>query len=780
ESNGSALSKLGKRHSKQSSTGTASSAKDRTSTNSNNESVARSSTTAPLLPTPVQGSATRGTFADDASEAIVNLKIADSPPPTNNTVQFPSINEQLNGENGQPVRQLAESDTDSDGEAPLANIAALAAQRLSMAYNSNGNNNGNGMQPQMQQQMQQRSSMAVPGYGGQMPMQQQMMPNTQSFYGGNPAMAMNQMGQMYPGMQQQQQQQPFMYSQQDPNQMIMMGAGGNMQMQGPGSLHGRPTTYMDANGGMNMWNQQQLQQQGMMGMNMGMEPVGGPLLTVEKKVDPIERPTGLVGAIATREQMKSEQKYRDSSSLMRERQMRRNQAMNMTNSMFGQPGVVGGRIGGGGAFPSMYGAPQGWADDNMSMMSGGSGRAPYMQMAPSLSAEQLGAPNMRSTMYGGGMQMGGVGMMGMNNMGMNQMGMNGMGMNGMMGAVGGADADDNVALSTYAANNARMSMAGAGDMHPLRATMQSRMSLSSPHLATMNSQAQQQMMLQQQLQMQQLSMMQNPIIPAAEQQRRMSIASIGAGAGVGVVSAPPMPRSHTYNTITSASGPFNVVNSRHSLASSASGSGGSSSGSSPLAMQSRVPASRWVKESSNLRIQTKAQSNGSDMRASTMPRPRGATNGSSNSTARANITSVYELPGRSSNRTPEKTSSFARPGASRARGANYAARFENESESDDDSGSGSSEDEGTRSRKTPKELKKFFNLFVDRCLDVKPYAWLDLPVAFDAYNNFCSRNGLHGDGVANKSQFQNLMESAEWQLKTKDNGIRAYYNACLV
>ncbi|KAJ2381420.1 hypothetical protein GGI23_007589 [Coemansia sp. RSA 2559] len=200
-------------------------------------------------------------------------------------------------------------------------------------------------------------------------------------------------------------------------------------------------------------------------------------------------------------------------------------------------------------------------------------------------------------------------------------------------------------------------------------------------------------------------------------------------------------------------------------------------------MQSRVPASRWVKESSNLRIQTNVHSNGSgDMRASTMPRPRGATNGSSNGTARANITSVYELPGRSSNRTPEKTSSFARPGASRAKGAKYAARFANDSDEDDDDAtdSDSSGGVGARARKTPKELKKYFNLFVDRCLDVKPYAWLELAVAFDAYSNFCSRNGLHGNGVANKNQFQDLMESAEWQLKTKDNGIRAYYNACLV
>ena len=66
----------------------------------------------------------------------------------------------------------------------------------------------------------------------------------------------------------------------------------------------------------------------------GMNPIGGdsdgyggPLLTLEKKTDPIERPTGLVGAIANREQVRSEQKYRDSSSLMRGRNMRRQQAM---------------------------------------------------------------------------------------------------------------------------------------------------------------------------------------------------------------------------------------------------------------------------------------------------------------------------------------------------------------------------------------------------------------------------------------------------------------------
>ncbi|KAJ1887998.1 hypothetical protein LPJ66_008800, partial [Kickxella alabastrina] len=56
------------------------------------------------------------------------------------------------------------------------------------------------------------------------------------------------------------------------------------------------------------------------------------------------------------------------------------------------------------------------------------------------------------------------------------------------------------------------------------------------------------------------------------------------------------------------------------------------------------------------------------------------------------------------------------------------------------------------------------------CLDIKPYAWVDFTVAFDAYKSFCSRNGMSGKDVATSSQFQDLMSTAEWQLKTRDTG----------
>ncbi|KAJ1870666.1 hypothetical protein LPJ71_011989, partial [Coemansia sp. S17] len=323
------------------------------------ESLSHSST-APSLPTPVSGTAARGaSFVDEASAAISNLKLVESPPPVNpNGMQM-------------GVRQLAESDTESDSDAPLGNIVARGGAGPGAMAHSNA------LQLQQQMMMMQRASTmgggGMVGHNQMMAMQQQqgmvppMIQHTQSMYGAN----------MNPQMMQMQPQSMYV---QDPNQLMAMQQ--NMMMAGGGGVPmpfqaggARPNTYMDPNGG-NMWGQQQ-QQMGMMGI--GMDSVGGPLLTVEKKVDPIERPTGLVGAIANREQMKSEQKYRDSSSLMKERQMRRNQAMGMNNAVFANPHMhqqMGGArfAGGGGAFPNMYGgAQQGWNDDNMSMMSGMSG-----------------------------------------------------------------------------------------------------------------------------------------------------------------------------------------------------------------------------------------------------------------------------------------------------------------------------------------------------------------------------------------------------------------------
>ncbi|OLY82209.1 hypothetical protein AYI68_g3673 [Smittium mucronatum] len=57
----------------------------------------------------------------------------------------------------------------------------------------------------------------------------------------------------------------------------------------------------------------------------------GPLISFEQKANPIERATGLIGTIATREQIKSEQKYRDSTSIIKDRKMRRYAASAMGN-----------------------------------------------------------------------------------------------------------------------------------------------------------------------------------------------------------------------------------------------------------------------------------------------------------------------------------------------------------------------------------------------------------------------------------------------------------------
>ncbi|KAJ1647319.1 hypothetical protein LPJ64_001300 [Coemansia asiatica] len=755
-SNGSITSKHLKRQSKNSTNTTATTAASSNKDSfrsSGAESVSHVSTP-PSLPTPVTASAAHGTFGDEASEAIVNLKIIDSPPAVNssNGARFGG-----QAQNNDPVMRLVDdSEDDSESDAPLGSIVSRLAQNMGDANGANMMQQTQQQLLQQQQQMQmqmqmQRASTVVPGMGGPAQMMGMQQPNmithTQSMYGATPNTNTATMVQMFP---QQQQQQMFT---QDPNQMMISG-GMPMPYQNSPSVRGsRPNTYMDPAGG--AWGQQ-LGAMGMnMGMNMGMgmDSVGGPLLTVEKKIDPIERPTGLVGAIATREQMKSEQKYRDSSSLMKERQMRRNQAMGMNNAIYTQQ--PGARFGGGGqGFPSMYGAPQGWNDDTMSMMSGMSGRAPYAQIAPSLSAEQLSGPYMRSTMYGGvpqpGLQMAGGAM---------------------------ANDEDDIALSVYAggvgAGGNRLSMA-APDVHPLRAAMQSGMSASSPHLATSmnpyNHHQQQQLQLQllqqqqqiQQLQLQQLQQQHQQPSNAFgdQQQRRMSVAG-----------APPAPISngrnglaHTISAGTSLS--YNQLNSRHSVVSSSSGSGSSGNGS--LAIQPRASANRWIKESSNLRVESGVRGGKDSAKASTMPRPRGP----SSSGTRNNITSVYELPGRSS------AVRIAEPAKPSVRASAYDTQYSSDEDDDDSEGGGNLG--YSSSRKVSKELKQFFNVFADKCLDVKPYAWVDFSAAFDAYKSFCNRNGLRGTEVATSSQFQDLMEAAEWQLKTRESGVRAYYNTCLI
>ncbi|KAJ2717196.1 hypothetical protein H4R19_000140 [Coemansia spiralis] len=724
--------------------------------NSTSEKSLSHSSTAPSLPTPALGATSHGTFADEASEAIVNLKIAESPRPANNGLA------RTDGQGSQPARQLAVSDTESDSDEPLGDIVSRNSQAVGMA-------------PRQQQLMppqpapMHRASTATAMLGGAqqafaMQQQQQqpgmmmsMVQQTQSMYGAVP----NVQHQMYPQLQ------PQAYGQ-DPALAMggqMMGPSGMaMPLQGPGSARGRPTTYMDAAGG--VWSMPQ-PQHAMMGM--GMDSVGGPLLTMDRKVDPIERPTGLVGAIATREQMKSEQKYRDSSSLMKERQMRRNQAMGMANPAFPQP--AGPRFGGGGAVNSMYGAPQGWADDTMSLASGVSGRAPYAQLAPSLSAEQLSGVPMRGTIYGG-------------------VPLNGMGA-GMVAPAGpyGAEHDDDVALSVYA--GARMSMA-APDVHPLRAAMQSGMSVSSPHLSGLvnpyqlqqmqmlqqQQQMQQQQQLQQQMQMQQQQQLQLQQQQQQQWQLQLQQASMGMPMGQPVGGAFAMDqqrrmsamgangtqRASVMHPISPGNGAANAMLSRHSVTSSNSGSGGSSGDSSPLAMQQRAPANRWAKEASSLRVQSNVRGGGD--RSSTVPRRH---DGSSDKPkARANIASVYELPGRASaNRAVD-------PG-------HMATGYTSQSDDNDDGDSDSdASGRGKPAGKMSKELRQYFDLFGDKCLDVKPYAWLDFDVAYSAYTNFCNRNGMRGKSVAASDQFKELMDEAEWQLKTKRNGARAYYNAYLL
>ncbi|KAJ2297796.1 hypothetical protein IWW55_004675, partial [Coemansia sp. RSA 2706] len=166
-----------KRQSKMNSSATASSSTTTTSTKDslrNSESYSQNSS-APSLPAPLSGAGQQGTFADEASEAIVNLKIIESPPPA------AANGARLNGgADVQPARQLAESDSDSDGDQPLGDIVSRAAQTMGPAFN--------GMQQQQQQvpMSMYRASTAMPALGGpqqMMGMQQPNMMQPQSMYG---------------------------------------------------------------------------------------------------------------------------------------------------------------------------------------------------------------------------------------------------------------------------------------------------------------------------------------------------------------------------------------------------------------------------------------------------------------------------------------------------------------------------------------------------------------------------------------------------------------------
>ncbi|KAJ1931265.1 hypothetical protein FBU59_006773, partial [Linderina macrospora] len=237
--------------------------------NSNATSTSTATGPAPSIPTPALGlENNRASFADEASEAIVNLKIVESPPPVQHAA-------------GEPIgRQLAESDSsDSDSDAPLGNRLPGQQQQQPMMQ----------QQPIMGQAMSQplpgqqpmqygsigpnptmhRASTAMPAFGG-MQQQQPMMPGQTML----PGQAMAGM-QMMMGQDQMQHQ---MMMQQQQQQQMMNGA---MPM---GFANGqRPITYMDAMAGNGVWGGQQ-QPMGMMAGGGLLDGGGaGPLLTVEKK-----------------------------------------------------------------------------------------------------------------------------------------------------------------------------------------------------------------------------------------------------------------------------------------------------------------------------------------------------------------------------------------------------------------------------------------------------------------------------------------------------------------
>ncbi|KAJ1919479.1 hypothetical protein H4219_001950 [Mycoemilia scoparia] len=526
------------------------------------------------------------------------------------------------------------------------------------------------------------------------------------------------------------------------------------------------------------------------GMN-DYDSYGGPLLTLEKKADPIERPTGLVGAIASREQVRNDQKYRDSSSLMRDRQMRRQQQQMVGGSFMGaMPAMM--RTG---SSPHMMTYGQGHYDDAMSVASGTSNHFGGMPGAMMRNSMYMNNPNMmndptgRFSMVGQGFNRNSVMMNQMQanpmafqqqQMMMNQMQGRQMSAyipNSGMGIVGYGEDDDDVALSNFSGNRGSNGI----DNHPLRAAMGSRMSASTPHL---------------------LGQVPRP----------------GSAYGVGGMAAAPVQnaQANSYklptatssgnlgslngfrNSLSFNSSPLgqndimaSAAQSRHSIMSSGSGSGNSSN-SSPLAVQAKPISSqsKWVKKAPTVADPGQYSANGGyDDGFGTKPSAKSYSKGREQAAAAA----APRSPLRSQAQVHATSNVYEIPGKPRVRNMATTRLASNQylsddgEQSDDDNPYGTDDDDSDASAKLeheyplsiPQAMAVQFELFLDHCTDVKPYTSTSHSKAYKAYTSFCSRNGVPDKSVALSKQFSKMMECADWKLDKSSKDDPKYKDICL-
>ena len=351
--------------------------------------------------------------------------------------------------------------------------------------------------------------------------------------------------------------------------------------------------------------------------------------------------------------------------------------------------------------------------------------------------------------------------------------------------------DDDVALSNFA-NPGRP---GAADNHPLRAAMGSHMSASTPHLLG---------------QMPQSKFKQRtnsiPMLAQGQQTRdSMMVNQAGGSRLPSTSSAGNLGHLNDYRSSTN----FNILplgqqeqvitsgQPRNSYMSSGSGSGHSSSTSSLQTPQNRHIAgqSKWVKKqeadngfSSNGRYSAASAADSvtdspflaSQPKKSYSRSREQSTSTSPKSTAKPStrLNNSYEAAGKSNMRN-----------ASTRLASNNYLSGDDEEDSDNDNPYLNDDDDSITSDKLeneypmsiPKTMARHFELFVEHCIDIKPYTSVSHTKVFKAYSSFCSSNGTKAIDIGSSKQLIKMMECADWKLdKSSKDGGAQYRDICLL
>ncbi|PVU84867.1 hypothetical protein BB559_007325, partial [Furculomyces boomerangus] len=506
----------------------------------------------------------------------------------------------------------------------------------------------------------------------------------------------------------------------------------------------------------------------------GFDDSDGPLITVEHKGNPIERATGLVGAIASIEQVKNEQKYRDSSSIIRDRKMRRNMASAMGNytqtnvppvsfgntymdeSNLAHPGFQGGR-----SQKSMY------FSDGFNVTGNAFGPVNGLQGNPGLVQNpQINYGNRPISSYYGG-AVGSPGAFAQNaNIGYSHS------VSNFYRNDNYNDDDDNIALSSITnADNNRSSMLRENIGTPSGFL---NLSNSSPHLSNINHRNSN-----------------NGTFPRTsngfgnsgpmhysrsfDKFNRLSIASNGKFNSFVQNSFSQKPAlsvniyDPNYDTGSTKSSEF-VSRDASPNNRSYEPSKLDPSFAIPLKESNYSPPSSYHNESKLVGMRSSHISGNSSSRLSNMwnanvlsqplgndPISNNSQNKSKIKNARSSILGMGPKGRRESgglNDTKENNTK-----------ANNQKNLKLENSYDPD---------------ISYESALTFEQFIEKCTDSKPYSSVLHRDAYNAYLNFCVRNGTRVNDKVSSDTFERMMRSAEYQIKQNKLGDHAYYNLILI